>query len=129
MTATKSEELDQILLGIPSVEQTGAVEDAAYIRFTIQLRIDPSDHPNPPEIFIIFTQSEFMQLRSAPRMLETALRNRIERTTFKDGSSGAEIRTSLRREGTGIWVAITVDGSMWEFDSKKDRWIKGPVNL
>jgi hypothetical protein len=102
MIATKSQELDQILAGIPGVEQTGTVEDAAYIRFTIQLRIDPSDHPNQPEIFILLSQSEFMQLRSTPRMLEAALRNKVERTSFKDGSSGAEIRTSLTRDSTAF---------------------------
>jgi len=128
MIATKNPELDQILRGTPGVRQVDAVEDAQFIRFTIELTIDPDDHLGPPQIFILFTQSEFAQLRSTPAMLDAALRNRIERTSFKDGANGSEVRTSLRQD-RGVWFALTVDGSMWEFNPEKGRWIKGPISL
>jgi len=129
MIATQSPELDEILQGFPGVKQVDAIEDAEFIRFTIQLRIDPADHPNPPQIFVLFRQSEFMQARTVPAMLSSALRNKIAQTFFRDGSNGSEIRTSLRQDRNGTWVALTVDGSMWEFDPEKDRWVKGPVSL
>ncbi|MGD0136380.1 MAG: hypothetical protein ABSE57_30430 [Bryobacteraceae bacterium] len=129
MIATQSPELDEILQGFPAVKQVDPVEDAEFIRFTIQLRIDPADHPNPPQIFVLFRQSEFMQARTVPTMLGSALRNKIAQTSFKDGSNGSEIRTTLRQDRNGTWVALTVDGSMWDFDPQKDRWIKGPVSL
>jgi len=129
MIATKSEELEQILPGFPGVKQADAVENPEFIRFTIELNIDRADHPNPPQIFILFTQSEFAQIRNVPTMLEAALRNKIARASFKDGSNGAEIRTSLGRDRSGAWVALTVDGSIWEFSPEKGRWMKGPVSL
>jgi hypothetical protein len=129
MIATKCEELDQILSGFPGVKQADAVEDAEFIRFTIELNIDRSDHSNPPWIFILFTQSEFAQVRSLPARLDSALRNKIARASFKDGSSGSEIQTSLVRDRSGVWVALTVDGSIWEFSPEKGRWMKGPVSL
>ena len=55
--------------------------------------------------------------------------NKIAQTSFKDGSNGSEIRTTLRQDRNGTWVALTVDGSMWEVRPAKDRWIKGPVSL
>jgi hypothetical protein len=129
MIATKSEELDQILSDFPNVKQADAVEDLEFIRFTIELNIDRADYPNPPQIFILFTQSEFAQVRNVPTMLEAALRNKIAQASFKDGSNSAEIRTSLGRKRSGGWVALTVDGSIWEFSPEKGRWTKGPVSL
>jgi hypothetical protein len=129
MIGTQSQELDQVLQGFPGVKQADAVEDAQFIRFTIELNIDPADHPNPPQIFLLFAQSEFMEVRNVPATLEAAFRNKIVRTSFRDGSNGSEIRTSIGRDRNGAWVALTVDGSMWEFDSVNGRWAKGPVNL
>ena len=42
--AAKSEALDRILRELPSVGQSDPVEDANFIRFTVQLHIDPSEH-------------------------------------------------------------------------------------
>ena len=128
MIATQSPELDRILTGIPGVKQVDAVEDASFIRFTIELDIDPADHHQNPQIYIIFTQSEFAQLRTNSLLLDAALRNRVEQASWKDGSNGSEVRTSLRLD-RGVWFALTVDGSMWEFDSQKGRWIKGSIEL
>ncbi len=88
MIATQSPELDEILQGFPAVKQVDPVEDAEFIRFTIQLRIDPADHPNPPQIFVLFRQSEFMQARifgKEPKYtrLEIWLHSRGERSSLK----------------------------------------------
>ena len=84
MIATQSPELDEILQGFPGVKQVDAIEDAEFIRFTIQLRIDPADHPNPPQIFVLFRQSEFMQARTVPAMLGLGAQEQ-DRTNFLQG--------------------------------------------
>jgi hypothetical protein len=121
MIATKSE-------GFPGVKQADAVEDTESIRFTIELNIEPNNHPNPPQIFISFSQSEFAQLRNTPAVLQAALRNKIEHTSFTDTLNRGEVRTTLRLD-RGVWFALTVDGSTWEFNSEKGRWIKGEITL
>ncbi len=59
MLAAKSPELDQILSAYPRIKQGEAVKDVQFIRFTVELQINPADHPNPPSLFLLLTQREF----------------------------------------------------------------------
>lgn len=127
--AAKSAELDRVLSGLPGLEQSDPVENEEFIRFTIQLHINPSDHHQPPAIFILLTQGEFRQAMGSPGALELLFKNRIERHSFKDAINGKMVNTSLHKDRNGRWIAITVDGSMWEFDENKRQWIKGPISL
>jgi len=128
MLATKSHELDKILLDYPRIRQTDAVENSEFIRFTVELQIDPTDHPNPPCLFLLFMQNEFTDARTNGT-LESQLREKVVSASFKDALNGQQVRTSLRKGPDGIWVAVTVDGSIWAFDVGQNRWIKGPISL
>jgi hypothetical protein len=129
MRATKSQELDEILSEFPIVRQGDPVEDVQFIRFTVELQINPADHPSPPRFFLIFVYTEFVHLGSQLGRLESALRGMIAQTSFRDAANGQDVRTSLRKGVDGVWVAVTVDGSVWEFDVKQNRWIEGPFRV
>lgn len=129
MVATNSEELDLVLLDFPCVEQSDPVENAEFIRYTVQLRIDPDDHDQPPQLFLIFSQDEFRKARMVQGVLESQFRTKLEKSSFTDALNGKLVHTSLRQDRNGIWTAITVDGSMWLFDKNQERWIKGPFGL
>ena len=128
MIATKNQALDRVLSQFPGLEQADAVEDAQFIRFTVELRHNREDHDCPPQIFLLFTQSEFALLRADTALLEAAFRGRLQRTEFKDGSNGSLVRTAVNQD-RGVWAAITVDGSTWEFDRAKNYGARQAVSF
>jgi hypothetical protein len=101
MVATKSGELDLVLLQLPGVEQSDAVENAEFIRFTVQLRIDPSDYDQPPQLFLIFSQDEFGRARMAQGALESQLRTKLEKFSFTDALNGKLVRTNFHQDRSG----------------------------
>ncbi len=119
----KNATLDRVLSEIPGVVQSEPVENAEFIRFTVQLQIDPSDHHQPPEIFLLFTQSEFRENNLIPRTLETAFRRKIEQYSFKE-PNGNVVQTSVRKTSSGLWHALAIDGLPWTFDTDRKQWIK-----
>lgn len=121
--AAKNEALDRVLSGLPRLRQSEPVEDAEYIRFTVELGIDPSDHHQPPEIFALFSRNEFRQA-SSTRDVSERFKQKIEHHSFKDAISGKIVETSAQKDSSGIWRALTVDGLRWVFDRDRDRWIK-----
>jgi hypothetical protein len=122
--AANSAELDRVLSGFPGLDQCKPVESAEFIRFTVQLHIDPSQYHQPPRIFILFTQGSFQQASGA---LELLFKNGIEQHSFMDASSGKLVNTSLHKDCRGIWTAITIDGSIWAFHIEKGVWVKGVI--
>jgi hypothetical protein len=123
----QSEALNRILLGFPGIEQSNPVEDAAFIRFTIRLHADPLDNHQQPEIYILFTRSEFEQISTTQERLEEAFNRNIRQHSFKDAINGKTVETSVQRDSSGVWRARTVDGVKWMFDKNRDLWIKAPV--
>jgi hypothetical protein len=123
--ATKSAVLDPLISEFPGTEQSNPVENAEFIRFTVQLRVDQSGHAGPPEVFILFGQSEFQQASSTPGELERLFRERITQASFTDQLTGKSVRRSLKKVG-GTWGAIDVNGQTWRGgDESQGYWIKG----
>lgn len=120
----KSEALDWALRNIPGVAQSNPAEDSNFVRFTVQLDIDPFEHHQLPEAFLLLTQNEFRQACGAPALLEQIFKRKIERDSFKDAVSGETIHTGIQKDAAGIWRARTVDGLMWVFDTDRKRWIR-----
>ncbi len=120
--------LDQVLTKFPGVKQSDPVENALFIRFTVQLQTDPSSQDRPPEIHVQFAQGEFMKASTIPNELERLFRERITETSFTDQLNGATVRTNLKEIG-GVWGAIDVNGQTWQWDQNQGYWIKGPFLL
>jgi hypothetical protein len=120
----KSEILDQVLLKLPGMEQSTPVENTEFIRFTVRLHTDPLDNCRQPEIFILFTHNDLEQARSTHDGLERAFWRNIRRHSFKDEINGATVETSIQKDHSGVWRALTVDGVKRMFDKSRDLWVR-----
>jgi hypothetical protein len=120
----KSEVLNRVLLELPGLKQSNPVENTEFIRFTVRLQIDPLDIHRQPEIFILFTRDDFEQARGTHDGLELAFKRTIRRHSFKDEINGKTVETSLQKDSSGIWRALTVDGVRRVFDKSRDLWVR-----
>jgi hypothetical protein len=120
----KSEVLDRVLLELPGLEQSRPVENTKFIRFTVRLHTDPLDNYRQPEIFILFTHNDLEQARSAPDGLERAFWRNIQRHSFKDEINGKTVETSVQKDHSGVWRALTVDGVTRVFDKSRGLWVR-----
>jgi hypothetical protein len=120
----KSEVLNRVLLDLPGLKQSNPVENTEFIRFTVRLQIDPLDIHRQPEIFILFTRDDLEQARGTHDGLELAFKRTIRRHSFKDEINGKTVETSLQKDSSGIWRALTVDGVRRVFDKSRDLWVR-----
>jgi hypothetical protein len=120
----KSEALDRVLLELPGLEQSNPVENTKFIRFTVRLHIDPLDNHRQPEIFILFTHHDLEQARGTHDGLELAFRRNIRQHSFKDEINGKTVETSIQKDPSGVWRALTVDGVLRVFDKSRDLWVR-----
>ncbi len=120
----KSEVLNRVLLELPGLEQSNPVENTEFIRFTVRLHIDPLDNYRQSEIFILFTHNDLEQARSTHDGLEQAFRRSIRRHSFKDEINGKTVETSIEKDSSGVWRALTVDGVRRVFDKSRDLWVR-----
>ena len=121
----KSEILNRVLLTLPGMEQSNPVENTEFIRFTVRLHIDPlDDHYRQPEIFILFTHTDLEQARRTHEGLELAFERNIRQHSFKDEINGETVETSIQKDHSGVWRALTVDGVKRMFDKSRDLWVR-----
>ncbi|HWY21478.1 MAG TPA: hypothetical protein VNX26_09675 [Candidatus Acidoferrum sp.] len=102
--------LDRVLSagGFPALEQVEPPRELANsltMRLTVQLRVDPQESLQPPEIHVEVTKGA---------LARDARTRQLERI----------IAQSVQRDSNGIWKAQTFDGLRWEFDKGVGRWIK-----
>ena len=121
---TKSEVLNRVLLELPGLKQSNPVENTEFIRFTVRLQIDPLDIHRQPEIFILFTRDDLERARGTHDGLELAFKRTIRQHSFKDEINGKTVETSLQKDSSGIWRALTVDGVRRVFDKSRDLWVR-----
>ena len=119
----KSEVLNRVLLELPGLEQSDPVENA-LIRFTVRLHIDPLDNYRQAEILVLFTHNDLEQARSTHDGLEQAFSQNIRRHSFKDEINGKTVETSIQKDSSGVWRALTVDGVRRVFDKSRDLWVR-----
>ena len=119
--------LDRVLASgeFPALEQSQPVEcgTSPTVRFTVQLAVDPSDHDQPPEIFIPINPEEALKAKGTRDGLELMFTRKIAQNAFRDASNNL-VRTSVLKGSDGVWRAVTVDGLTWTFDEGRGRWIK-----
>jgi hypothetical protein len=121
----KSEVLNRVLLKLPGLEQSNPVENTEFIRFTVRLHIDPLDnHYRQPEVFILFTHTALEQARRTHGELELAFQRNIREHSFKDEINGKTVETSIQKDHSGVWRALTVDGVKRMFDKNRDMWVR-----
>jgi hypothetical protein len=120
----KSEVLNRVLLELPGLKQSNPVENTEFIRFTVRLQIDPLDNHRQPEIFILFTHDDLEQARGTHDGLELAFKRTIRQHSFKDEINGETVKTSIQKDSSGIWRALTVDGVRRAFDKSRDLWVR-----
>jgi hypothetical protein len=121
----KSEILNRVLLKLPGMEQSNPVENTEFIRFTVRLHIDPLDnHYRQPEIFILFTHKDLEQARGTHEGLALAFERNIRQHSFKDEINGKTVQTSIQKDHSGVWRALTVDGVKRMFDKSRDLWVR-----
>jgi hypothetical protein len=119
-----SEVLNRVLLELPGLKQSNPVENTEFIRFTVRLQIDPLDNQRQPEIFILFTHDDLEQDRGTHDGLELAFKRKIRQHSFKDEINGKTVETSIQKDSSGIWRALTVDGVRRVFDKSRDLWVR-----
>jgi hypothetical protein len=93
----KSEALNWVLLELPDIEQSNLVEEAEFIRFAVRLHTDPLDNHQQPEIYILFTYSEFREARATQNVLELAFKRNVRQLAFKDAINGKTAETSVQK--------------------------------
>jgi hypothetical protein len=120
----KSEVLNQVLLELPGVKQSNPVENTEFIRFTVRLQIDPLENHRQPEIFILFTHDDLAKARGTRDGLELAFKRTLRQHCFKDEINGKTVETSIQKDPSGIWRALTVDGIRRVFDKSRDLWVR-----
>jgi hypothetical protein len=117
----KSEILNEVLSTRPGLEQSNPVENTEFIRFTVRLHIDPLDNDyRQPEIFILFTHTALEQARRTHEGLELAFERNMRQHSFKDEINGQTVETSIQKDHSGVWRALTVDEVKRIFDKNRD---------
>ncbi len=123
------EALDRVLSSgeFPGLEQSNPVEDglSPTLRLTVHLRINPDKHDFLVEIFVMVMAEEVTKVRSAQDGLDLLLKGKLAGTSFTE-PNGSVVRTSIQKDGDGIWRATTIDGLRWKFDKNQGFWIKEP---
>ena len=109
----------------PGLEQSNPVEDglSPAMRLTVHLQINPHEHNQPPEIFILVTLEEVTKAKNAQGGINLLLKGKITQTSFTEPNGNA-VHTSIQKDSESTWRARTIDGLRWKFDKSQGRWTK-----
>jgi hypothetical protein len=103
--------LDQVLREFVGLVQTQPFEGLSpAMRFRLELLINPSEHHQNPEIFLMVDPQEYLMAKGRPGGLESMFKSKIE--------------TSVLKDSDGTWRAVAIDQLRWVYDGSLKLWVK-----